>query len=86
MPCIFKKSQVRDKELRVFIASQGGIVEICKRIGIDAETLSNMFSNEDAPRLLGTFSSLLNTLEHRIAIEGTHAKHLSLPKQIPTTQ
>ena len=50
------------KELRVFIASQGGVDEICKRIDIDTETLSNMLSNKDAPRL-DTFQTLLNALK-----------------------
>ena len=74
------------KELRVFIASQGGIVEICKRTGIDTETLLNMLSNEDATQLLDTFSSLLNTLKSRPVIEDAHAKHLSSVKQIPTSR
>ena len=39
------------KELRFFIASQGGVVELCKRTGIDTETLLNMLSNEDATQL-----------------------------------
>ena len=51
------------KELRVFIASQGGVSELSKRTGIDTETLSNILSNEDATQLLDTFSSLLNTLK-----------------------
>ena len=73
------------KELRVFIASQGGVVEICKRIGIDTETLLNMFTNEDATQLLDTFSTLLKALKQRPVIEDTHAKHLSSVKQIPTS-
>ena len=44
------------KELRVFIASQGGVVEICKQTGVDTETLLNMLSNEDAKQLFDTFS------------------------------
>ncbi|MYC74324.1 hypothetical protein F4X10_00930 [Candidatus Poribacteria bacterium] len=74
------------KELRVFIASQGGVAEICKRIDIDTETLLNMLSNEDATQLLDTFRSLLNALKSRLVIEDTHAKHLSPVKQIPTSQ
>ncbi|RKU11209.1 hypothetical protein C6503_18730 [Candidatus Poribacteria bacterium] len=66
------------KCLRTFIASQGGVVEICKRTGIDTETLLNMLSNEDAAQLLDTFSTLLNALKQRLVIEDTHAKHLSL--------
>ena len=73
------------KELRVFIESQGGVVEICKRTGIDTETLLNMLSNEDAKQLLDTFSTLLNTLKHRPVIEDTPAKHPPPVKQIPTS-
>ena len=60
-----------------FITSQGGVSEICKRIGIETETLSNMLSNEDATQLLDTFRSLLNTHKNRLVIEDIHAKHLS---------
>ncbi len=60
------------KELRVFIASQGGVVELCKRTGMDTETLSDMLSNEDATQLLDTFSTLLNALKHPPVIEDTH--------------
>ena len=65
------------KCLRTFIASQGGVSEISKSTGIDAETLSNMLSNEDATQLLDTFRSLLNTHKNRLVIEDTHTKHLS---------
>ena len=74
------------KELRVFIASQGGVSELAKRTGIDTETLSNILSNEDATQLLDTFSSLLNTLRSRLVIEDTHAKCLSPVKQILSSQ
>ncbi len=74
------------KELRVFVASQGGVSEISQRIGVDTETLLKMFSNEDAAQLLDTFSSLLNTLKSRPVIEDTHAKPLSPMKQIPTSR
>ena len=56
------------KELRVFIASQGGVVEICKRTGINAETLSDALSNEDAP-LFDMLRTILNSLECRLSIE-----------------
>ena len=74
------------KELRVFIESQGGVSELSKRMGIDTETLLNMFSNEDATQLVDTFSSLLNMLKHHPVIEDTPAKPLSPLKQIPTSQ
>ncbi len=52
------------KSLRTFVESQGGVVEICKRTGIDTETLLNMFYSEDGTQLFDTFSSLLNALKH----------------------
>ena len=56
------------KELRVFIASQGGVSELSKRTGIDAETLSDALSNEDAP-LFDMLRTILNSLECRLSIE-----------------
>ena len=50
------------KEFRFFIESQGGVSELSKRTGIDTETLSNMLSNKDAPRL-DMFQTLLNALK-----------------------
>lgn len=50
------------KGLRTFIASQGGVSELSKRTGIDTETLSNMLSNEETPRL-DRFQTLLNALK-----------------------
>ncbi len=73
------------KELGVFVESQGGVSELSKRTSIDAETLSDALSNEDAALLLDTFNSLLNALKHRLVIEDTHANHLSSAKQIPTS-
>ena len=54
------------KELRTFVESQGGVSELSERTDVDTETLLNMLSNEDATRLLDTFSSLLNALKHRL--------------------
>ena len=50
------------KGLRTFVASQGGVVEICKRTGIDAETLSDTLSNENTPRL-DILNIILNAFE-----------------------
>jgi DNA-binding phage protein len=47
------------KELRVFIASQGGVSELSKRTSIDAETLLDALSNEDAP-LFDILNTILN--------------------------
>ena len=64
------------KELRTFVESQGGVSELSERTGIDTETLLNMLSDEEAPRL-DTLQTLLKALKHRLVIEDTHAKHLS---------
>ena len=59
------------KGIRTFVESQGGVSELSKRTGIDTETLSNMLSNEDAPRL-DTFQTLLNALKRRLKNTGYH--------------
>ena len=57
------------KGLRTFIESQGGVSELSEQTGIDTETLSNMLSNEGAPRL-DTFQTLLSTLKRRLKNTG----------------
>ncbi len=49
--------------------SQGGVSELSKRTSIDAETLLDALSNEDAP-LLDTFQTLLNALKRRLKNTG----------------
>ena len=53
------------KGIRTFVESQGGVSELSKRTGIDTETLLNMLSNKEAPRL-DTFQTLLNALKRRL--------------------
>lgn len=50
------------KGLRTFVESQGGVSEFSERTGIDTETLLNMLSNEEAPRL-DAFQTLLTALK-----------------------
>ena len=69
------------KELRVFIASQGGVVEICKRIGIDAETLSDALFNEDAPRL-DILSTILNAFECQLPVQHKADANVSIKTAI----
>ena len=82
------------KELRVFIASQGGVSELSERTGIDTETLLDALSNEDAP-----LSDILNTIldafgcqlptQHKVdakfsikTFDDDPLKHTSLPQLI----
>ena len=55
------------KGLRTFIESQGGITELSKRTGIDAETLLDVLSDEDAPRL-DILRTMLNALECQLLV------------------
>ena len=57
------------KGLRTFIESQGGVSELSKRTGIDAETLLYILSGEDAPRL-DMLRTMLNTFECRLIRKG----------------
>lgn len=57
------------KGLRTFVESQGGVSELAKRTGIETEILSNMLSNEGAPRL-DTFQTLLTALKRCLKNKG----------------
>lgn len=56
------------KGLRTFVESQGGVPKLSKQTGIDAGTLLDALSNEDAP-LFGMLRTILNALECRLLIE-----------------
>ena len=56
------------KELRTFVESQGGISELSKRTGIEAETLLDALTDEDAPRL-DTLNIISNALKHHLLIK-----------------
>ena len=57
------------KGLRTFIESQGGVSELSKRTGIDAETLLYILSGEDAPQL-DMLRTMLNAFECRLIRKG----------------
>ncbi len=50
------------KGLRIFIESQGGVTELSKRTGIDSNILSDILSDENAPRF-DILRTMLNALE-----------------------
>ena len=56
------------KGLRTFVESQGGVFELSKRTGMDADILLDVLDSEEGPQLdmLGT---ILNALECRLSIE-----------------
>lgn len=54
--------------LRDVVQAQAAVSELSKRTGIDAETLLDALSNEDAPRL-DMLSTILNALECQLPVE-----------------
>ena len=54
--------------LRDVVEAQTAVSELSKRTGIDAETLSDTLSNEDAPQL-DMLSTILNALACQLAVE-----------------
>ena len=54
--------------LQTFVESQGGISELAKRTGIDAENLSEVLHSEAAPRL-DMLRTILNALECQLSVE-----------------
>jgi DNA-binding phage protein len=56
------------KEIQTVIEAQGGIAEIAKRASMDPQTLTEVLSSEDAPRV-DTLTTLLTALGCRLSIE-----------------
>ena len=69
------------KGLRTFIESQGGVSELSKRTGIDAETLSDTLSNEDAPRL-DILNTILNAFECQLPVQHKADANVSIKTAI----
>ena len=54
--------------LQTIVESQGGISVLAKKTGIDSESLSDILSSDEAPRI-DTFVTILNALGCRLLIE-----------------
>ena len=72
------------KGLRTFIESQGGVSELSKRTGIDAETLLDALSTEDVPRL-DILSTIVNALECQLSAEHKADANVSIKTAIFST-
>jgi len=59
--------------LYTFVESQGGIAEVAKRTSMDPQTLTEVLSSEDAPRV-DTLTTILTALGCRLAIEPLKAE------------
>ena len=55
-------------EIRTVVEAQGGASKLAEKINIEPQVLSDMLTNEVAPRL-DTFSTILRTLGCRLSIE-----------------
>ena len=66
------------------VEAQAAVPELSKRTGIDAETLLDTLSNEDAPRL-DMLSTILNAFECELSVEPSAGVNEAYPR-IPTTQ
>ena len=69
------------KGLRTFIESQGGVSELSKRTGIDAEILSDTLFNEDAPRL-DMLNTILNAFECQLPVQPKADANVSIKTAI----
>ena len=68
--------------LRDVVEAQAAVSELSKRTGLDAETLLDALSTEDAPRL-DILSTILNALECQLPAQ--HKADLS-PEDVPTNK
>ena len=62
--------------LFTFIESQGGVAEVTKRTSMDPQTLTEVLSSEDAPRV-DTLRTILTALGCRLSIEPLKAEGCS---------
>ena len=65
------------KGIRTFLESQGGVSELSKRTGVAPETLLEVLSCENAPRL-DMLSIILKGLECRLSVESCAVVNVSL--------
>ena len=65
---VFRNSAAVVSAVQAVIESQGGIAEIAKRTGMDPQTLTEVLSSEDAPRV-DTLTTILTALGCRLSIE-----------------
>lgn len=70
---VFRNSAAVVSAVQAVIESQGGIAEIAKRASMDPQTLTEVLSSEDAPRV-DTLTTILTALGCRLAIEPLKAK------------
>ncbi|MDE0681823.1 MAG: hypothetical protein OXI63_02800 [Candidatus Poribacteria bacterium] len=65
---VFRNSAAVVSAVQAVIESQGGIAEIAKRASMDPQTLTEVLSSEDAPRV-DTLTTILTALGYRLSIE-----------------
>ncbi len=72
------------KGLRTFIESQGGVSELSKRTGIDAEILSDTLFNEDVPQL-DILNTILNAFECQLPTQRKADANVSIKTALFST-
>ena len=70
---VFRNSAAVGSAGQAVIESQGGIAEIAKRTNMDPQTLTEVLSSENAPRV-DTLTTILTALGCRLAIEPLKAE------------
>ncbi|MCY4552370.1 MAG: helix-turn-helix domain-containing protein [Candidatus Poribacteria bacterium] len=70
---VFRNSAAVVSAVQAVIESQGGIAEVAKRTGMDSQTLTEVLSSEDAPRI-DTLTTILTALGCRLSIDPLKAE------------
>ena len=70
---VFRNSAAVVSAVQAVIESQGGVAEVAKRVSMDPQTLTEMLSSEDAPRV-DTLTTILTALGCRLSIEPLKAE------------
>ena len=70
---VFRNSAAVVSAVQAVIESQGGVAEVAKRASMDPQTLTEMLSSEDAPRV-DTLTTILTALGCQLSIEPLKAE------------
>ena len=70
---VFRDPAAVVSAVQAVIESQGGIAEVAKRTSMDSQTLTEVLSSEDAPRV-DTLTTILTALGCRLSIEPLKAE------------
>ena len=74
---IFGHTVIVQEALETVVEAQGGVSELAKQTGMDAQVLSKVLSNKDTP-LIDALGTVLNALGYQLAIKPLESETANL--------